>query len=279
MILCVASESDVASKSISERVISLYGFERLSEQFRGHPTYGKALCGREVRLVTVAGELVDEQKVADSFKPELIVFLSRHASRDARRVLTVHVPGNLGSADFGGLPRRVSVASANAMRNVLCEMVVQRDALDLKEFEVCYEGTHHGPSLDFPAMFVEVGSGPSEWCDSRAAEVVARAFAGVLKPGSASTVALGVGGSHYNRRFTRLAVECGVAFGHIVPSYLFEVLDAEMLRQCVERTLEKAQVVILDWKGIDGKDREELLAKVGEVPLEVRRVSDFRAVL
>jgi len=46
--------------------------------------------------------------------------------------------------------------------------------------------------------------------------------------------------------------------------------------QCVDRTLENIQVIVLDWKGIDGTDREDLLAKLRKILLEVRRVSDFR---
>jgi len=276
LILCVASEDDVASRGIAEKIVDGHGFERLSETFRSRPMYRKVLNGREVRLITVKGELVFEQQIADPFKPELVVFLSRHESRSGRPILSVHAPGNLGDADFGGIAGKVSIAPANAMRNVLREMTVERDRMGLEGFEVYYEGTHHGPSLDFPSMFVEIGSTLSEWVNADAAEAVARAVMGAVSCGSTVPAALGIGGSHQNRRFTRLAIECDVAFGHIIPSHLFEVLDAEMLRQCVERTLERVQMLVLDWKGIDGKDREGLLAKLKEVPLEVRRVSDFR---
>ena len=41
------------------------------------------------------------------------------------------------------------------------------------DYEVSYEVTHHGPSLDVPAMFVELGSSENQWSDSKAAEAVA----------------------------------------------------------------------------------------------------------
>ena len=56
------------------------------------------------------------------------------------------------------------------------------------------------------------------------------------------------------------------------------MLDVELLKKCVERTSEKVQMFILDWKGIDGKYRKDLLEKLKHIPLEVRRVSDFRRV-
>ncbi len=43
------------------------------------------------------------------------------------------------------------------------------------DYEVSYECTHHGPSLNVPAMFVELGSSEKQWNDSRAAEAVAHA--------------------------------------------------------------------------------------------------------
>ncbi len=33
--------------------------------------------------------------------------------------------------------------------------------------------THHGPSLDVPTMFVELGSSETQWRDSKAAQAVA----------------------------------------------------------------------------------------------------------
>ena len=279
MILCVASEDDAASRGIAEKVIEGYGFEKLSESFRDSPMYRKFWDGKEVRLVVVRGELAFEQQIADQFKPELVVFLSRHESRDGRPILSVHAPGNLGEAGFGGVAGKVSIAPANAMRNVLREMAVRRDRLGLGEFEVYYEGTHHGPSLDFPAMFVEIGSTSQEWGNAKAAEAVAHSVMEAMKCDSRVPAAVGVGGSHQNKRLTRLAIECDVAFGHIIPGYHFGILDAEMVRKCAERTLEKVEMLILDWKGIDGKDREELLAKLEDVPLEIRRVSDFRREL
>lgn len=61
-------------------------------------------------------------------------------------------------------------------------------------------------------------------------EAAVRAVMEGIMCGSKVPAALGIGGSHCNMRFTRLALEFDVAFGHTVPSYLFEALDVEMLR-------------------------------------------------
>ncbi|MFH0748601.1 MAG: D-aminoacyl-tRNA deacylase [Candidatus Bathyarchaeota archaeon] len=275
MILCVESKNDIASKSIAEALISGYNFDKL-DFFRNNPIYYKVISGKEVKLIEVEGDLVFEQNIFASFHPELIIFLSRHESKFGHPTLSIHVPGNLGNADFGGVANRISIAPANAMRNVLLQMVGAIEETGLCGFEVCYEGTHHGPSIDFPSMFVEIGSSSTEWRNPKVARVIAQAIIGGIKCDSTVPVAIGIGGSHCNKRFTRLAIENDVAFGHIIPSNNFETLNVEMLRKCVDMTLEKVQMLILDWKGIDGKDRELLLDKVKQVPLDLKRVSDFR---
>jgi D-aminoacyl-tRNA deacylase len=50
---------------------------------------------------------------------------------------------------------------------------------------------------------------------------------------------LGIGGPHYSSKFTRMALEKEVAFGHMIPKYAVPSLDSEILRQCIEKTLER----------------------------------------
>jgi D-tyrosyl-tRNA(Tyr) deacylase len=49
-------------------------------------------------------------------------------------------------------------------------------------------------------------------------------------------------------------------------------VDAEILSQCVERTLEKVDCAILDWKGIRGKDKPKLLAALREIGLQYKKI-------
>jgi D-aminoacyl-tRNA deacylase len=95
-------------------------------------------------------------------KSELIVFISRHSSLSGTPTLSVHTPGNLGEAKLGGIPRRVSVSPANAMIDVLKVMMRLKEKMRL-DYEVCYAVTHHGPSLNVPTMFSELGSSSKQW--------------------------------------------------------------------------------------------------------------------
>ena len=275
MIVVAASKDDVASSNIASNLISTYHFEETAEKLDGAPIYQVNLEGNEIRLVTVEGELVHLQDFPMFSSAELVVFVSRHESKNGVPILSVHVPGNLCHADFGGVSSKVSIAPANAMRAALIEMERQRTRLGLKEFRVYYEGTHHGPSLDVPALFVEIGSTEKEWAISRAGEAVAHAAMAAIVNRERVEAAVGIGGSHCNSRLTSHSLRSPVAFGHIIPSYAFEGLTPEIVTQCVERTLEENPTLILDWKGIDGRQRDGLMRVLNQLRFPVRRLAEY----
>jgi D-aminoacyl-tRNA deacylase len=272
VILLVASNKDVASLNIKKQILTNYSFRKCSEKFQENPVYEASVGDRNARLVTLNTESIYAQDLTTFFNnPELVVFMSRHSSLSGTPTLSVHTPGNLGEAELGGIPRRVSVSPANAMRDALKAMARLKQELRL-DYEVSYECTHHGPSLDVPAMFSELGSSPKQWNDPQAAEAVAHAtMAAVSRFGSFPARALlGIGGPHYQSKFTRLALESDVAFGHMIPKYAVSAVDPELLKQCIGRTLEKTQLAVLDWKGIKGEDKAPLLETLKDagIPFE-----------
>jgi D-aminoacyl-tRNA deacylase len=142
------------------------------------------------------------------------------------------------------------------------------------DYEVSYEGTHHGPSLDVPTMFAELGSSPPQWNDTNAAKAVAAAVTETIlklndKP--VETV-LGIGGPHYNAKFTRMALESETAFGHMIPKYAVSSLDTAILNQCIQRTIEKVTRIILDWKGIQGQDKQSLIQTLEKLGIPFEKV-------
>jgi D-aminoacyl-tRNA deacylase len=274
MILIASSEEDVASLNIKTQILKHYDLRRTAEKFQGNEVHVAEINGRNVKLVTLDKELTYAQDVANAFvDSELVIFISRHSSISATPTLSTHTPGNLGEARFGGISRRVSVAPGNLMREALKVMMKLKEEFNL-DYEVSYECTHHGPSLDVPAMFVELGSSPKQWKDSRAAEVVAHATMEAISRFGAAAVdtVLGIGGPHYNRKFTKMALGDEVAFGHIVPKYAVANLDSEILRQCIDRTVEKVEFTTLDWKGIRGGHKSELIRMLREANVQFRKV-------
>jgi D-aminoacyl-tRNA deacylase len=274
MILLVHSSRDVAGVNIAQNVLRLYPFEKTEQTYQDNPVYTLEINGKQVTFVTLKEEAVNAQYLQADFPGvELVVFLSRHSSQSGRPTLSVHTPGNLAAAELGGLPRMVSFSPAFAMQVALKALMHYKETLNLN-YEVSYECTHHGPSLDAPTMFVELGSSPAQWGDSVAAQAVAQAavsaVANYKAPGNSAV--LGIGGTHYNQKFTLMALMGEAVFGHMIPKYAVANVDAEMLRQCWDRTLEKVALAVLDWKGIRSEDKPKLLSALEAAGLPFKKV-------
>lgn len=274
MILLVASNKDIASLNIKEQILSHYPFRKAAEVFEENATFSADINSRKVILVTLNEESVKAQNLPEKFPhTNLIVFMSRHSSQSGKPTLSVHAPGNFGNAELGGLPQTLSVSPASAMQNTLKALMYYKEKLALN-YEISFECTHHGPSLNVPAMFVELGSSPAQWSDLRAAEAVAHsaisAIANFTLP--TSSAVLGIGGTHYNQRFTFMALVGEAAFGHMIPKYAVSLVDSRMLLQCVEKTLEKVPLAVLDWKGIKSEDKPNLLSALETARLPFKKV-------
>ena len=274
MILLVASNKDVAGLNIARQVLDHYPFKVTGATFQKNPVYQAQVNKKEVTLLILNEETINAQTLTDSFtKPRLIVFISRHSSASGKPTLSVHTPGNIGPAEFGGLPKQVSISPATAMQNALKALSFFKEGMQLK-YEVSYECTHHGPSLDVPTMFVELGSSLKQWHDPKAAEAVAHAAISAIGKFATpeNSAVLGIGGTHYNERFTRMALDDEAVFGHMIPKYAVPLVDSEMLQHCVSKTLERVECAILDWKGIKSADKPQLLKALSEIGLPYKKI-------
>ena len=274
MILLVASKKDVASINIREQILNHYSFHKETEVFQNNPIHTAEINNKKVNLVTIEEESVKAQDLPEKFpNVELIVFISRHSSQSGKPTLSVHTPGNFGDAELGGLPRKLSISPALAMQDALKALVHFKEYLNLK-YAVSFEGTHHGPSLNIPSMFVELGSSPEQWSDLKAAEAVGHCAMTAISNFSLSTSScvLGIGGTHYNQKFSLMALMGEASFGHMIPKYAVYLADSEMLSQCIEKSLEKVSLAVLDWKGIKSEDKPNLLSALKTVGLPFKKV-------
>jgi D-aminoacyl-tRNA deacylase len=106
------------------------------------------------------------------------------------------------------------------------------------------ECTHHGPTdLDTPSLFVELGSGETQWADDEAAGAVARATLDLrgVDPTPERTL-VGFGGGHYVPRFERVVRETDWAVGHVAADWGLDDLpeDPEAYRATVRRAAERS---------------------------------------
>jgi len=223
----VVSKRDPASVKIGEHLTENY-FEKTEKTFGNYHVfrYGNA------DLIIIDSEHIYADWLEEKYPSDLYIVASRHSAESGIPCLTVHTTGNWGDALYGGQSRTLSLAPAQHMLSAL-KYISEHP---LEGFSVSYEVTHHGPTLNTPIMFVEIGSTEEQWVREDAAEIIGEAIIAALTPADAPT-AIGVGGGHYAPRFTKIALKKGVAFGHMLPKYAFPFADEYILRQAVERTV------------------------------------------
>jgi D-aminoacyl-tRNA deacylase len=274
MILLVASNKDQASKNIAKQVLQLYPFTKTAQIYQKNIVHTADINGKQVTSITLNGEAVNAQYLTKDFpNADFIVFISRHSSQSGTPTLSVHTPGNFAVAELGGLPKEVSVSPANAMQTALQTMDRLQKQMQVN-YQVSYECTHHGPSLQVPSIFVELGSSPLQWSDEKAAAIVAQAAIDAIA-GFGNTLAnavLGIGGPHYNQKFTRMVLKNEAIFSHMIPKYAVKNVDVSLLQQCITRTYEKVSSIVLDWKGIKSEDKPKLLAAIQQIELPIQKV-------
>lgn len=205
---------------------------------------------KDIILLTINDRKITHERLDDEvnkelgLKPEQTIFLSRHRSKTGEPTLTVHPIGNYGKAEFGGKTRTLVETSPKLMTQLL--RILRKKAEQEKLYhKVCYEVTHHGPYLDTPTFFVEVGSTEEEWKKTKPSEVVAKSVLELLENYHYEKdfkedipVLVGIGGGHYAPRFTDIVFEKKTAFGHMIPTYQIDAgnIDIEMLKQAIEKT-------------------------------------------
>ena len=121
-------------------------------------------------------------------------------------------------------------------------------------------------------MFVEVGSTEKEWNDKNAASAAAEAIWKAATTTPQSKIAVGFGGGHYCNKQGIAIRKDGYAFGHIFSKYFFDEYDEEMVRLAFQRTLGNCRTAIIDWKGVKGSKRPQLLDTLKELGVDVVRV-------
>ena len=265
-VLIVASQKDAAAQNIARQIIAR---NKLSP---ADSTGNLFLC-RDVYLKFVEMDGLYTNNLGVNFKPEAAIFVSRHRSESNEPALTVHWTGNAtGRADYGGSPKTLSLTDPPRLRSALLTLDEGRERERLG-YATTLEATHHGPTdLGVPTLFVELGSTEREWNDEKAAAVAAEAaWAAATKP-TAGKLAVGFGGGHYCNKQTEAIRNNGYAFSHVFSKYFFQDYDPEIVRVAYKVTKGDCKTAVIDWKGMRGPDRAQLLETLNEMQTEIVRV-------
>jgi D-aminoacyl-tRNA deacylase len=270
-IALIISTRDFAGLNIQRALFALAPFEERDERFEGKPSHAWRSPLHEVRTYMTDDWCVQAEDIDSRLawpECELIVFPITHRSAEGVPSLTAHPPGNWGKAELGGRPRWLPPTHAPLMKAALRSL---RDEAAGTGHKVTMEATHHGPHVEKPIFFIEIGSGEAHWKDPAMGDIIARTLIRILsEPIPACRVAFGIGGPHYLPNFNDIVLDTDIAIGHHCPKHHLPSLDEEMVLKAMAAS--GASFALLDWKGMGGeKERITALLDKLKIPWEKTR--------
>lgn len=225
---------------------------------------------------TIFHENIDKEIDADLF-----IFATKHQGKSGIKTLSCHTQGNWAKAEYGGEDRKLCVAPINFLKEALVKLEEVNNSDEYKDlgYDVVTECTHHGPYLEKPCMFIEIGATEEEWKHEKVGKIIANVIKYLVDNADEINSkqyksAVAIGGLHTMPNFKKVLLSPNVSIGHCCPKYMLEFLDLDMLKQAVDKTLPKAEMIIIDWKGL-GPYKEKVTKLCEELGLEVKRTREF----
>ncbi len=253
-VIIVSSIKDSASTNIKKRLLEQTTWIEKGS-FNNLPVYEHSTM-KDIKIITITDRKIRHENLDKEIKqklgiePKQVIFISRHTSKMKKPTLTVHPLGNFGEAKFGGKSRTLVQPAPKLMTHLLRLIKKNLQSTNLS-YHVCYEVTHHGPYLEVPTIFAEVGSTEEEWIKKGPAKIIAKSILELLEEfhyeddfSDDIPVLVGVGGGHYAPRFTDVVFEKKASFGHMIPSYQIDTdnFSSEMFNKALESTHNVAAV-------------------------------------
>ncbi|MBQ6547506.1 MAG: D-aminoacyl-tRNA deacylase [Candidatus Methanomethylophilaceae archaeon] len=220
----------------------------------------------------VHAENVDRTAEGFGIKVDEMVVLSRHSSASGKPTLTVHPIGNYRANDMGGKAETLVRPTPHLMTSVLRN--IPRFNKD-PSYSISFEVTHHGPYVDVPTMYLEIGSDESHWGDEVAAGVLIDSL--LSAEVSDYPVVIGIGGGHYAPRFTDLALSTKVDIGHMVPNYQINDASDEEVSRMISSAAEvtDTDLVYVHRNSMKGPEERRVNGIIDSLGLERVSSKDF----
>jgi len=209
---------------------------------------------------------------------DFIIFASKHQSAKGGKTLSIHAPGNWNKAEFGGKNFEVCKTSAVFQKQLFEKLKNVKEEFNLKNYELTLECTHHGPRINKPCVFVEIGPTETEWKDRKAGFVVAKAISEIIKDfkeNPYNEIAIGIGGPHYCPKFNKIQMNSNIAISHIIPQYVFPLTE-EMVQNAIAGTDEDIDLFLVDWKGLGNSEmRNQTIEILNKFYIPKKRTSEI----
>ncbi len=257
--LIVASKLDKAGINITTQ-LSQFRKNPLTSALQQNGTgFDFYLVDKEI----IYTENLDLEKIS---KYDFVIFASKHKSEKNMKAITVHTVGNWREARFGGERGKVSKTSAIFIKQLFENLNLNCEKSDIKNYDITMEATHHGPLIEKPCVFIEIGSTEIEYNDRRAGFVVAKTILETIesfKGNPYNEVAIAIGGGHYCLNFNKIQANSNVAISHIISSYALPIAE-EMIKEAIEKTDEEIDFALIDWKGIENAEEKQKIVGILE---------------
>ena len=237
--LILVSSGDIASTNQADELLKMCEWQEL-DPVEGLPSYSfkharmwwmKDGClwedDLDKRWAEATGEI-----------PTEIIFPSRHSAASGNASLTLHPIGTMQvpegeTPEYGG---KAADCPPPNPRIAAWWRELNRVANDLTEFDLTLETTHHGPWIETPSLFIEIGSTDLTWGHMGAAKILA----GIIYRGLGldggnglgqwngnGRVVVTLGGGHYAPRGNLLASHEGIWLGHMLATYALPFVKNE----------------------------------------------------
>ncbi|MDK2849936.1 MAG: D-aminoacyl-tRNA deacylase [Candidatus Woesearchaeota archaeon] len=279
-IAIICCETDPASMNIRKQLLELYPFEKQEIVFEDNPVFRLEKDNYSINLYTITKHSVYFDEV-NNLDEQYIIFPSEHQSEKKVPSLTVHSTGIWNEdTSFGGKPRTLSIAWPAFLKEAFLILNEKVEQNHLKEILVTPEVTHHGPYVDKPHAYIEIGSTEEQWHNEAYGIIIAETIIETLNKIFSEDyefnykVAVGIGGPHYCNNLVKVFLSKEYALSHVCPKYMNAFLDEDMILKALNASEPKAELVILDWKGI--QDRQRILQMIEKLKLPYLKTKNIK---
>lgn len=235
--LLLASKKDLASLNIFNALLEL-GTWSQPEKFPHGEVYTHQ--HKDVQLLKIsklhiyADDIDLEHSSLTNKSVDEVIVLSRHVSSTNIPALTLHAIGIPGELPYGvpgkaGGIKGTLIPPSTRFSALFRSMSSKARKLGLQNnYDITMEATHHGPVLNSPTIYIEIGSTEDEWSDPIASTIWAESISDCLglsggeelgKWEGAGKVMIGLGGGHYVPRHKDIVSNSDVWLGHLIASY------------------------------------------------------------
>lgn len=207
---------------------------------------------------------------------DLIIFATKHQSKSGINSLSCHAPGNWAKAEYGGIDEKVCISSPNVLKAFYQNLQLFNSTAKT-DYEVILECTHHGPYIETPCAFIEIGSNEESWKNRTAGDVISKTILNTLPNLTLETtkdVAVGFGGLHHAPEFAKRLERNECLVSHVCPKYMLDSVTIDAISFAITRSVPPANLILLDWKGL-GKNKEKILELCKSTGLKIKKTKEF----